>query len=181
MVRYQTFGKRVIAALVDLAVWLPLIFVGIWVELADLDDWTYFTLLVIQTPIGLAYNILLHWKFGQTVGKMVAKVKVIDLNEGPLSFGQAVLRDIAYVADALVSASNMALLFSFGFSRTSEFYTSIQSYMLIPLFCWIFIDTLVCVKSKKNRALHDFCCGNGRCQTRRSGPKRRSAPRAAES
>jgi uncharacterized RDD family membrane protein YckC len=36
--------------------------------------------------------VLLHWLRGQTIGKMAVSVRVISLEGGPLSFGQAVLR-----------------------------------------------------------------------------------------
>jgi len=51
----------------------------------------------------MAYSIALHARFGQTIGKMVAGVRVLDVSEAKLSLKQAFLRDIIPLVLTLVS------------------------------------------------------------------------------
>jgi uncharacterized RDD family membrane protein YckC len=48
------------------------------------------------------YFIFLHWAWGQTLGKMAFRIRVVDVAGGPLSFGQAVLRHIASWLSAVI-------------------------------------------------------------------------------
>jgi uncharacterized RDD family membrane protein YckC len=48
------------------------------------------------------YFIFFHWAWGQTLGKMAFRIRVVDLAGGPLSFGQAVLRHIGSWLSAVI-------------------------------------------------------------------------------
>jgi len=54
------------------------------------------------TLIGAAYGIFFHWRWGQTIGKMALQIKVVSMDGGPLSFGQAVGRYFATFLSALI-------------------------------------------------------------------------------
>lgn len=54
------------------------------------------------TLIGAAYGIVFHWLWGQTLGKMALQIKVVSMDGGPLSFGQAVGRYFATFLSALI-------------------------------------------------------------------------------
>src|SRR5262252_5233466 len=54
------------------------------------------------TLIGAAYGIFFHWLWGQTIGKMALQIKVVSMDGGPLSFGQAVGRYFATFLSALI-------------------------------------------------------------------------------
>jgi uncharacterized RDD family membrane protein YckC len=48
------------------------------------------------------YFIFFHWAWGQTLGKMAFRIRVVDVAGGPLSFGQAVLRHIGSWLSAVI-------------------------------------------------------------------------------
>ena len=48
------------------------------------------------------YFVLLHWARGQTLGKMVFRIRVVTQDGGPLSFGQAVLRHLGSWLSAVI-------------------------------------------------------------------------------
>lgn len=50
---------------------------------------------------GALYYILLHWIFGQTLGKMLLRLKVVTLSGGPISLGTSILRWIGYLLSLL--------------------------------------------------------------------------------
>lgn len=51
--------------------------------------------------IGSMYWVIFHWLWGQTLGKMAMKIRVVTVEGGPLSLGVAVLRYIGYLLSAL--------------------------------------------------------------------------------
>ncbi|HQU86918.1 MAG TPA: RDD family protein, partial [Pyrinomonadaceae bacterium] len=48
--------------------------------------------------LSVVYITFAHAYYGQTVGKKVMKIKVLDDSEKPLIFGQAVLRSLPQIA-----------------------------------------------------------------------------------
>jgi uncharacterized RDD family membrane protein YckC len=51
--------------------------------------------------LGVVYPVIFHWRGGQTLGKMVTGIRVVAVGGGPLTLGQAVLRQIGYWISAL--------------------------------------------------------------------------------
>ena len=51
--------------------------------------------------IGPMYWVTFHWLWGQTLGKMAMKIRVVTVDGGPLSLGIVVLRYIGYLLSAL--------------------------------------------------------------------------------
>jgi uncharacterized RDD family membrane protein YckC len=54
------------------------------------------------TLLGAAYGIVFHWLWGQTMGKMALSIKVVSMDGGPLSFGQATGRYFATFLSAII-------------------------------------------------------------------------------
>ena len=57
---------------------------------------------LFSSLIGAAYTIAFHWIWGQTPGKMALQIRVVSMEGGPLSFGQAVGRYFATFLSALI-------------------------------------------------------------------------------
>ncbi|MBA3051721.1 RDD family protein [bacterium] len=51
--------------------------------------------------IGAAYYICMHGSYGQTLGKMLIGIKVIKINDEPLSYGTALLRYIGRILNII--------------------------------------------------------------------------------
>src|SRR5688572_12890224 len=141
MNRYQTLGKRIIATLIDGLVFLPIVILNVWIADADVSDRIYFVVALVETIFSIGYSVLLHWKYGQTLGKMAVKVRVLDISEKPISFWQALLRDVAYITHGVLYLAVMLTLFKVGYSSTMHF-ESIGLYLSIPIFVWLAIDTV---------------------------------------
>jgi uncharacterized RDD family membrane protein YckC len=159
MNRYQTLGKRIIALLVDFLVFLPLIAVFVWLPESGVSPAAYLAI-TIAGSLSLSYNILLHWKYGQTLGKMVAKARVVDAStEEAISFKQAFLRDVFYFVTELLDFLILLTMIGAGSGFVTETIIASESYVIYLIYVWLPIDILVCLKSKKNRALHDLIAG----------------------
>jgi len=57
---------------------------------------------IFGTLLGAAYGIVFHWLWGQTPGKMALQIKVVSMDGGPLTFGQATGRYFATFLSAII-------------------------------------------------------------------------------
>jgi uncharacterized RDD family membrane protein YckC len=58
------------------------------------------------------YFIVCHWQWGQTLGKLAVHVRVVSVDGGPLSLGQAVLRQIgAWISGVLFGVGYLMVAF----------------------------------------------------------------------
>ncbi len=164
---HETFWRRFFALLVDAAVLSPF-----GVACSFLDEWPRgqgkpFAIAVLALPSGVAfaYSVVMHARYGQTVGKMACRVKVVDAaSGGRITFRQALAREGIYWMRVLPTvgwalykiASDRANLENI--SDTPHLETG---YWLtfIAAVAWFMIDFFVCLQSKNYRALHDFIAG----------------------
>ena len=154
MEKYETFGRRFGAAFLDSIILIP---VGWGISFVFLFV-GYTPPLLTSAVLGLfsaAYYILTHWRYGQTIGKKVAQVKVLDDSETPINFGQAIIRSLPQL---------LIPMFAVSFSTAGEqqngdsmdFWASMV-YGLTAVFS--VVNVIVCLANEKRRALHDFLAG----------------------
>src|SRR5688572_28064070 len=94
---YRTGLKRVGAAIVDNIVMWPfsLLIINLYGSMDD-DVLRIYSYFIVALPV--AYSIIGHYKYGMTIGKWVARIKVIDVSETKnITLRQAFLRDIVFV------------------------------------------------------------------------------------
>lgn len=97
------FWVRAAASFFDnaflLAVGLTAIFISrlLWGPLVETSPVLRASLTAFHITFGACYYVLLHWVYGQTIGKMLLDVKVVALDGGPLSLGRSALRWIGYL------------------------------------------------------------------------------------
>lgn len=154
--KYRTGLKRLGAALLDGIVFIPLLFIGQWIykttnNTSILFTWTTF---LVFAPI--IYSILLHYKYGQTYGKWVAGVKVLDAGETrTLTFRQSLYRDSFYLLVATIGLIYYGVLLT----QTTEQQIVLNEYSSFsdnPIFWWTLIELITMLTNSKRRALHDF-------------------------
>ena len=161
--KYRTFWLRVAAVFVDSLVFVVPGIIGVVVtrklDSSVTDIGAYVDL--ILNYLYLAYSVLLHAKYGQTVGKMVAGVKVVRVSdEGNIGFKQAALRDIVPLVYLIIS---IAFWFVYGFSGGDGLGVSIVatilmlSVFLLPF--WGLAEIVTMLFNAKRRAVHDFIAG----------------------
>jgi uncharacterized RDD family membrane protein YckC len=94
-------GQRLLA----IPAWLIFAYPGSGRSLASAID-TMSGILVI------AYFIVCHWRWGQTVGKMAFRIRVVSMAGGPLTLGQAVLRLIgAWISSIILGIGFLMVAF----------------------------------------------------------------------
>jgi uncharacterized RDD family membrane protein YckC len=154
--KYRTGLKRLWAAIVDGIVFVPLFLVEQWIykktsNTSILFAWTTF---VAFAP--LVYSIILHYKYGQTIGKWVATVKVLDISETrKLTLLQTILRDSVYLLIAVIGFAYYAVLLA----QTQDPRAILSDYASFsdnPVVWWTLIELVTMLTNTKRRAVHDF-------------------------
>lgn len=154
--KYRTGLKRLLAAFVDGVVFLPLLLAELWIHkttnnISVLFIWA--TFVSFTPPI---YSVILHYKTGQTIGKWVAGVKVLDINEvRKLTLCQSIYRDSFYLLVALTGL----LYYGFLLTRTNSernILADYSNFSNMSGFWWTLLEVVTMLTNSKRRALHDF-------------------------
>lgn len=157
MDKYQTFLPRIGASIVDSLLMIPLIFITPFIA-AFLESYmpkARFFAVILLGIVSALYVILMHTFYGQTLGKMLVKVKVVDVYEKPIIFGQAVLRSLPLVA---------LVMFYLAFSGVEPAKDAFMNLTFAALFwfllsLFIVVDIVTFLANKRHCALHDFIAG----------------------
>jgi uncharacterized RDD family membrane protein YckC len=154
--KYRTGLKRIGAAIVDGIVFIPLLLLEQWLfrstqNTAILISWTIFSAFL---PI--FYTIILHYKYGQTIGKWVVEVKVLDVGETRrITLTQSILREIFYLSVETIGMG----YFLFLAVKGNNFTPSIQDFKDFSgtaLWIWNLLEIITMLTNSKRRAIHDF-------------------------
>jgi len=119
----------------------------------------------------------MHGKYGQTVGKMVTKVRVFDARtEKPISYRQALIREgvptvlsipfLIYEAIAIIQGRESADLLLEG--KVSP-HSLLWWFTVLPIL-WSVVEVVTMLTNDKRRALHDFIAGTVVIRTNATDP-----------
>lgn len=164
--RYQTFGPRFWTGSVDNCVLWPIGFLTFALKDVAMPSALFAVVIVIQNLAWLVYAVVMHAKYGQTYGKMVCKVKVVDhRTEGPLTFNQALIREgIPMILSLGIIGYEISLILSGKLSQKQVAAGDVAAHELfwllaaLPLL-WYFAEVATMLTNRKSRALHDFIAG----------------------
>jgi len=107
-IKYASLWDRFLALFIDGLLLLPL---GIPSIILDNAESEYLALvLVAQSLLGFAYYIYFEYKKGQTVGKMLMKIRVIG-DDGDLTISSVVVRNILRLGGGFLILIGAGLLY----------------------------------------------------------------------
>jgi uncharacterized RDD family membrane protein YckC len=153
---YASSGQRIFAAIVDGIVLIcPYLAVTLnAMKFQNMD-------LVIATAIvfpfaGIAYSVFGHYFFGQTLGKAIVNIKVVDHSTySKLTWRQALLRDspslISQIAGSIIYA-----LVTTNIIQSNNITESITEFLEAVTTYWFWAEFITMLFNKKRRAIHDF-------------------------
>ena len=165
--RYRTFGPRFWSPAVDSFVFLPLTVATSLLLSLNIPGFLAAILVIIQNLAWLIYTVAMHASYGQTIGKMVTKVRVVNFRtEGKISWAQAWLRDgiPVFLSLGLVGYEVHAILtgrITPSAVENGQLYNengSLWWLTVIPAL-WFLAEVLTMLTNRKRRALHDFIAG----------------------
>lgn len=150
-IQYTKFTDRLFAGIIDGVVILPISVAS--TLLVDVNSQVSFLISgVFEAAIFYFYSIFMHFRYGQTFGKMALNIKVIHANEKNISISlrQAFMRDsVPLVLDILIFLTAAITLLSIG-----EVYS--KNLFGLPIIVWFFIELITMLTNKRRRAAHDF-------------------------
>lgn len=154
--RYRTGLKRLWAAIVDWIVFLPLLLVAKWLYQTTSNVSILFACETFFVFAPLVYSVILHYKYGQTIGKWAATVKVVDVSETrTLTLRQALYRDSFYLLVSIIGLVYYTILLT----RTDDPISVLNDYSSFsdnPVFWWTLIELITMLTNARRRAVHDF-------------------------
>ena len=158
--RYRTFWPRVAAAIIDGFVLLPIV-LATNSDFYSIENAALNILLDgINLSVPIAYSVILHARYGQTIGKLAAGVRVMDLAETRLpSVRQAILRDIGEIL-ANLAAFLFASLVAMGiYSSSDAAFSRFWDVFMWANLAWTLLELVTMLTNRKRRALHDYIGG----------------------
>ena len=160
MDKYKPGLNRFIAIIIDGLIFIPLDWVHESIWGSNIPVYGFFVWAVFYSVSFVVYYVFMHVKFGQTIGKWICKVKVVDYeSEKSINITQAILRDIVPVL--LVPYSIYSYTSGYAadpgvFSDPSNGFDLIVAMILL---FWVFLELITMLMNKKRRAVHDFIAG----------------------
>jgi uncharacterized RDD family membrane protein YckC len=156
---YKTALRRFFAIFIDGLVFvLPMYFDSIFTT-PETPAFVAIFGLSLSYSLSHCYSIILHTYFGQTVGKMIMKVRVFDVNGNPLTLKRAFLRDFPIlILNVGFLANEIHQILTTGIDENFRGNYFSLTLLLIGLL-WIFAEIIVMFSNEKRRAIHDYIAG----------------------
>ncbi|MCC6820652.1 MAG: RDD family protein [Verrucomicrobia subdivision 3 bacterium] len=165
--RYSTFGPRFWTGSVDSCVLWPIGLITTGLLSFTLPRTFAALLVIVESLAWLLYTVVMHARYGQTVGKMVTKVRVVDFRtEGSISWRQAWLREgIPMVLSLGFLGWEVFLILTGSLDPSTlangEALLANKGFWLLTVLpgLWFVAEVLTMLTNEKRRALHDFIAG----------------------
>lgn len=162
--KYRTFWPRVWAGFIDGLVFLPVALVNLLAYRDGVPVLLRGTWFVASSFGFIAYVVIMHARYGQTLGKMANHVRVLDVSETRLSARQAFMREIVPIVTTLIDVAYRLPSVMAGANPTRP----AQPADLGPGFWlafaggfgWFIAELVTMLTNEKRRAVHDFIAGS---------------------
>jgi len=164
--RYFTFGPRFWTGFVDSSVLWSVAFALTAVLVLDLPDYLVAAVAGLRSIVWLIYTVEMHSRFGQTVGKMVTKVRVVDFeSEEPITRKQALMREsvpmllsLGFIGYEIQRALSGNTTPGVGVTEAVRQSGAAAFLALLPAL-WFVAEALTMLTNEKRRAIHDYIAG----------------------
>ncbi len=159
--KYDTFWHRFFAGFIDGLIFLPFGIIDFFMK-RGVDGFLIFPWLIISYSAFFVYSIYFHWTRGQTIGKKMMGVKVVDVSEEKLlTLKQAIMRDSVYAGLQIVAL----ILVIINIVHYQRYTMTIEEEALGGLLpfvgqAWFILEVVTMLTNDKRRAFHDFMAGS---------------------
>lgn len=168
-VGYAGFRRRAGALLIDVLIGVPLF--ALQVALFRQSTGSAIISLLVPGVVLALYPAFFHARWGQTIGKMVTKIKVVGLDGHPIGLRTAAMRssvDLVLWLTYTVATASALLTWSGPEWSSLDWIEQIEALrsdsVMFGLYSWlsqvwIWSEVVVMLLNRKRRALHDFIAG----------------------
>jgi len=159
--KYNTFGKRFAAAIVDGIIFMPFGYLLNYLTSFDTISFGIISAL-INTLAWTAYYVIGHGKYGQTLGKRLLEVKVLAIDEKKtIGYKKAFIRESVWFFTEIATIGYFAFNF-FSDSFKSSFYgiDNVSFFLSLTSLLWLIAELITMLFNDKRRAVHDLMAGS---------------------
>lgn len=150
-VAYVSFLRRVGATLLDSILMGPIAFALTY--FSGLQQLNY--LLVLPSVISFLYKVILEKEFGQTLGKKVVGIAVVDEDLRKISLSQSLIRNYYQIITVVLTFISDYVLVGHTSTLTASNYDEIVNYLTYGAALGWMVDCLMMSNAPKNQTLHD--------------------------
>lgn len=147
------FADNLMLVMFGLALVIPV------TKLADPDNyWLMHSVAgIINASISIAYFTIMHGTRGQTIGKMLGKIKVVNADGTPIDMKTAFYRAMLYQGPSLIPPIVGVIIGGSGDIYRQIFQqTALQSYMQFIAVFYVIISIVLALSDKaEQKAIHD--------------------------
>ena len=156
--RYQTSFARIAAAVVDTIVLIPLGLLDETLLSPSRPPWVVIVWASITYSSYWIYSTLLHARYGQTVGKRLLRIKVLDVQELRIpTLKQALLRDVGLIGFNILALTYLIYLVLIGEYSPGAEITNVPGQILAyASLGWFALEIMSMFANSKRRAVHDY-------------------------
>ncbi|MBC7903638.1 MAG: RDD family protein [Gemmatimonadaceae bacterium] len=152
--QYRTGTDRFFAGILDgMVLRLLSVLTNFQIE----TEWESLFAGILESFLAIGYSVFFHYKFGQTLGKMAMKVKVIDASETKgITFRQSFLRESVWIFFTVLAYSYLAIRIA-----TNSDYLADETQILLALLpvAWFILEIVSMLTNDRRRAVHDMIAG----------------------
>jgi len=158
---YHTFWPRFFAGFVDSCVLWPATILTVIMDGKPHLAVAAVAGVLIGNMTCWCYTVIMQAKYGQTLGKMACRVKVVDAKTGDaITFRQALLRQALPIA-AMIGVVGLHIYALWTRQDPSIAYRTGSAYWIIagvPTI-WLLAEVITMFANERRRALHDYIAG----------------------
>lgn len=166
--RYAGFWRRLLACSIDFMIFAPVVAANMWLRSVS---WTAAVLVCV--PLAAAshvYDVCLHARWGQTLGKMVAGIEVRTVDDYPIFWRDALRRSsVGITFSAVFAVGYISAMLQISPDQYSKLAWHEQARLVRALnptdwlsevaALWFWSEVVVLLFNRKKRALHDYIAG----------------------
>lgn len=155
--RYNTFGARFWAGMIDGLVLLPITYLDYVIFDVQRPTWLIAIWAFISYFSYCAYSTILHGRSGQTLGKTATRIIVLDVSEKRLpGYWQAFLRDSVYIGLTVVPLFGFWYYLFTGGLESALSHSWLDTSLIVISWGWFILEIVTMLSNDKRRALHDW-------------------------
>lgn len=156
ILKYKTGFKRLGAALIDCIAFVPFVIVQQFLFSYTGNSVVIFSCISFAIFLPFVYSVYFHTKFGQTIGKRLVGVKVLDIEETKqITFYQAILRDSIYLIVIVVELS-YTLFLTTQTDKPNFVIDAYVDFVNYPIYLWPILELVTMMTNYKRRSINDF-------------------------
>lgn len=161
-----TASDRIRASISDGFLFLPIILLDRSIGSLTESQALVFAYFLVSQHLGWIYNVLFHGYRGQTLGKSLRNIEVVQASDGaPLGYRRAFLRDSPYVVMCLICSvawtySNVAWWGGWQTDTGDEVVNKIYSAASWFSIGWCLLEVASFSLHPQRRAIHDLIAGS---------------------